>query len=188
MFVPFVIAYTISYVQISYVHLYAQLTIGRTYFSGILFFSSIKNVVSSISTGVPLKIFQHSLSYSTKPIFLRFIVFFTVHLLKVSNGETETELLWGSWVDQPVYFHVSCDVISCRFSITLFCFMPSSNFLCLYTQQEGWSSIRTSLCWECVDYIDQIMKDSQMYTSSINCADFKHQTANIGCSMIKEET
>ena len=127
-FVPFVIAYTISYVQISYVHLYAQLTIGRTYFSGILFFSSIKNVVSSISTGVPLKIFQHSLSYSTKPIFLRFIVFFTVHLLKVSNGETETELLWGSWVDQPVYFHVSCDVISCRFSITLFCFMPSSNF------------------------------------------------------------
>ena len=128
MFVPFFIAYTISYVQISYVHLYAQLTIGRTYFSGILFFSSIKNVVSSISTGVPLKIFQHSLSYSTKPIFLRFIVFFTVHLLKVSNGETETELLWGSWVDQPVYFHVSCDVISCRFSITLFCFMPSSNF------------------------------------------------------------
>ena len=79
MFVPFFIAYTISYVQISYVHLYAQVTIGRTYFSGILFFSSIKNVVSSISTGVPLKIFQHSLSYSTKPIFLRFIVFFTVN-------------------------------------------------------------------------------------------------------------
>ena len=43
-----------------------------------------------------------SLSHSTKPIFLRFIVFFTVHLLNVSNGETETELLWGSWVDQPV--------------------------------------------------------------------------------------
>ena len=35
------IAYTISYVQISYVHLYAQLTIGRTYFSGILFFFDI---------------------------------------------------------------------------------------------------------------------------------------------------
>ena len=50
-----------------------------------------------------LKIFQPSLSHSTKPIFLRFIVFFTVHLLKVSNGETETELLWGSWVDQPVW-------------------------------------------------------------------------------------
>ena len=55
-----------------------------------------------IPTGVPLKIFQPSLSHSTKPIFLRFIVFFTVHLLKVSNGETETELFWGSWVDQPV--------------------------------------------------------------------------------------
>ena len=54
------------------------------------------------STGVPLKIFQPSLSHSTKPIFLRFIVFFTVHLLKMSNGETETELFWGSWWDQPV--------------------------------------------------------------------------------------
>ena len=63
-----------------------------------------KNVVSSISTGVPLKIFQPSFSHSTKPIFLRFIVFFTIHLLKVSNGETETELLWGSWMDQPVAF------------------------------------------------------------------------------------
>ena len=61
-----------------------------------------KNLVSSISTGVPLKISQPSLRHSTKPIFLRFIVFFTVHLLKVSNGETETELFWGSWVDQPV--------------------------------------------------------------------------------------
>ena len=39
---------------------------------------------------------------SSKPIFLRFIVFFTVHLLKVSHGETETELFWGSWWDQPV--------------------------------------------------------------------------------------
>ena len=48
------------------------------------------------------KIFQPSLSHSIKPIFLRFIVFFTVHLLKVSNGETETELFWGSWLDQPV--------------------------------------------------------------------------------------
>ena len=33
------------------------------------------------------------------------IVFFTVHLLKVSNGETETELFWGSWWDQPVSNH-----------------------------------------------------------------------------------
>ena len=56
------------------------------------------------STGVPLKIFQPSLSHSTKQIFLRFIVFFTVHLLKVSNGETETELFWGSWLDQPVVY------------------------------------------------------------------------------------
>ena len=39
---------------------------------------------------------------SSKPIFLRFIVFFTVHLLKVSHGETETELFWGSWWDHPV--------------------------------------------------------------------------------------
>ena len=48
-----------------------------------------KNLVSSISTDVQLKISQPSLRYSIKPIFLRFIVFFTVHLLKVSNGETE---------------------------------------------------------------------------------------------------
>ena len=68
----------------------------------------LKNVVSSISTGGPLKIFQPSLSHSTKPIFLRFIVFFTVHLLKVSNGETETELFWGSWMDQPVSSSASC--------------------------------------------------------------------------------
>ena len=51
---------------------------------------------------VLVKISLPSLSHSTKPIFLRFIVFFAVHLLKVSNGETETELFWGSWLDQPV--------------------------------------------------------------------------------------
>ena len=44
------------------------------------------------------------LSNSTEPIFLRFIVFFAVHLLKVSNGETETELFWGSWLDKPVSY------------------------------------------------------------------------------------
>ena len=51
---------------------------------------------------VLVKISLPSLSHSTKPIFLRFIVFFAVHLLKVSNGETETELFWGSWLDQTV--------------------------------------------------------------------------------------
>ena len=61
-----------------------------------------KNLVSSISTGVPFKITLSSLDNSTKPIFLRFIVFFAVHLLKVTYGETETELFWGSWLDQPV--------------------------------------------------------------------------------------
>ena len=68
-----------------------------------------KNVVSSISTCVPLKIFQPSLSHSTKPIFLRFIVFFTVHLLNVSDGETETDLFWGSWLDQPVKVKMSTE-------------------------------------------------------------------------------
>ena len=101
MFVPFFIAYTISYVQISYVHLYAQVTIGRTYFSAILFFSAIKNVVSSISTGVPLKIFQPSLSHSSKSIFLRFILFFTVHfspliLFVLSTIETGNRRLFAA--------------------------------------------------------------------------------------------
>ena len=57
---------------------------------------------------VLVKISLPSLSHSTKPIFLRFIVFFAVHLLiKVSNGETETELFWGSWSDQPVSVHLN---------------------------------------------------------------------------------
>ena len=50
-------------------------THNRTYlFLSYTFFSAIKNVVSSISTGVPLKIFQPSLSHTTKPIFLRFFL------------------------------------------------------------------------------------------------------------------
>ena len=51
---------------------------------------------------IDVSVFIITYSHSTKPIFLRFVVFFAFHLLKVSNGETETELFWGSWVDQPV--------------------------------------------------------------------------------------
>ena len=53
-------------------------THNRTYlFLSYTFFSAIKNVVSSISTGVPLKILQPSLSHTTKPIFLRFFFYYS---------------------------------------------------------------------------------------------------------------
>ena len=45
-----------------------------------------KNLVSSISTDVPIQKITLSLSSSTTVIFFHFIVFFAFHLLKVSNG------------------------------------------------------------------------------------------------------